>query len=367
MKGQKIWRLSLVLLASAALGLGQVNGTSAAGWPQAPPNANSAVRPPQPVGPGTINYVEGQASLNGQELTPQSVGTATLRPGQALDTGEGFVEVLLTPGAFLRVGHNSEVRIVSAGLANTEVEIVRGASMVEVDQIIKGTNLGVQMNGATTQLEKNGLYNFDATQQAVMVLDGKAKVQIAAGSKTLNKHDEVLLASSNPLKTRGFNEKAVKADPLYVWSKARSEDEAHASANAASSAPTYVAAGPGWYWDPTWDFYGFWPYDSFLYSPFGWGFYSPAFFGYGYYRGYGYYGGRGYGHPGWNGHNWAGARPGYGMHGRIGGMNANVRGFNGGAGHAVAGGGFHGGMGGGGFHGGGGGGFHGGGGGGGHR
>ncbi len=350
MKGQKIrWQLPLVLLASAALGFGQVSGPppAAAGPQEQWPNANSQTRPSEPVGPGTINYVEGQVSLDGEAITPQSIGTATLKPGQALDTGEGFVEVLLTPGAFLRVGHNSEVRIVSAGLANTEVELVRGQSMLEVDQMIKNTNLAVLMNGATTQVEKNGLYNFDAAQQAVMVLDGKAKVDSPAGSKTLNKHDEVLLASQHPLKTRGVNEKAVQADPLYVWSKARSEDEAQASAKAASYADSYAAAGPGWYWDPYWDFYGFWPYDAaFLYSPFGWGFYSPAFFGFGYYGGF--YGGRWYPRPGAYGH------PGF--HGRVGGVNASVRGFHGGGFNHSMGGGFHGGGMGGGFHGGGGGG-----------
>jgi uncharacterized membrane protein YgcG len=355
MKGQKIrWQLPIVLLASAALGFGQVNGMPAEGQqpPQQQwPNAVRPTRPAEPVGPGTINYVEGQVTLNGEAITPESVGTAALRPAQVLDTGEGFVEVLLTPGAFLRVGHNREIRIVSAGLASTEVELMRGASILEVDQLIQNTNLAVLMNGVTTQIEKNGLYNFDAGRQVVMVLDGKAKLEAPAGSKTLNKHEEVLLASSNPLKTHGVDEKAVKADPLYVWSKARSADEAQASGKAAGYADSYAAAGPGWYWDPYWNFYGFWPYDTaFLYSPFGWGFYSPIYFGFGYYGGF-YGGGRWYAHPGAYGHpGWG--RPG-GVHGRIGGVNANVRGshssgFQGG----MAGGGFHGGMGGG-FHGGG--------------
>jgi hypothetical protein len=265
-----------------------------------------------------------------------------VQPGQVLDTGAtGFAEMLLTPGAFLRLGHNTQVRMVTAGLAATKVEVVRGSAMLEVDQLIKNTNLSIAMNGATAQIEKTGLYDFDASQQAVRVLDGKAKVFEAAGSKTLDKHDEVLLASRRPLKKRDFDENALKADPLYVWSKARSEDEAQASASAANNAEYYMAAGPGWYWDPYWDFYGFWPAAGFLYSPFGWGFYSPAFFGY--YGGYGWYG-----HPGWHGHG--------GWHGHVAGMNARIGGFHAGGFH---GGGFHGG----GFHGGGfGGGFHGGGG-----
>ncbi len=355
MKGQRIpWQLLPILLASAALAFAQANGSSMRGTPWQAPNVNRQASPSEPVGPGTINYVEGQVSLSGQDLTPQSVGTATLRPGQVLDTGDGYVEVLLTPGAFLRVGHNSEVRMMSAGLADTRAELVHGASIVEVDQMIKGTNLAVVINGTTTRIEKNGLYDFDAAQQAVMVLDGKANVQEPTGAKTLGKHDEIQLASGHPLKRRAVNEKAVQAEPLYVWSKARSEDEAQASDSAARNADAYMAMGPGWYWDPAWGFYGFWPADYAMFSPYGWGFYSPAFFGFGYYGG-GFYGGayhsaRWYGHPGQYGRGgWTGAHLG-GGHARVGGMNARVGAFRtGGFSHSV-GGGFRGGMGGGGFH-----------------
>ncbi len=359
MKGQKIGMRALaVLLASAALGFAQIPNTGVTGAPmQGPPNPNNPAGISEPVGPGTINYVEGQVSLDGQELSRQSVGAARLTPGHTLNTGEGYVEVLLTPGAFFRVGNNSEVRILSAGLAATQIQLVRGSAILEVDQLITGTNLSIVMNGTTAFIEKNGLYQFDAAQQAVMVLDGKATIQEAGGTVTLGKHDQVLLASNHPLKKRGLPIKTVEAQPLYVWSKARSEDEAQASTNAASNANYYATAGPGWYWDPAWDFYGFWPYADALYSPFGWGFYGPGYFGFGYFGG-GYYGGRYYGgHYGWGGHaGWG--RPGTGWHGRGGGATAKAGGFRGGGTsgfHGGGGGGFHGGGfgGGGGFHGGG--------------
>jgi hypothetical protein len=331
MKGSKIrWYVLPILLASASLGFGQYVSNQ----------ANQA-SPSQPVGPGTINYVEGQVSLSGQQLNPHSIGAAALNPGQVLDTGNGYAEVLLTPGAFLRVGPNSEVRMLSVGLANTSAELVRGAGILEADQMIKGTDLTVTMNGATTHIEKNGLYDFDAAQQAVMVLNGKAKIQEPAGMQTLTKNKEVLLASRRPLKKRDVNENAVKAEPLYVWSKARSEDEAQASLSAARNAEAYVATEPGWFWDPAWGFYGFWPADAMLYSPFGWGFYSPAFFGYGFYPGFAYHSGFLYGHP-------------VRLYRRVGGINARVGAYrSGGFAHPMISGGFHGG----GFHGGG---FHGG-------
>lgn len=343
MKGQTKtgWKAITLLLASAALGFAQVNSLSAPAAPlQGQNNGNYMAQPrPAPVGPGTVNYVEGQVLLDGQNLTSHSVGAATLAPGQLLETNNGYVEVLLTPGAFLRLGNNSQIRLSSSSLADTQVQLVQGSGMLEVDQLIKGTRLGVEMNNATTQILKKGLYNFDTVQGAIRVLDGKAEVAEGSRTQTLGKHDQVLLASNQLLKKRSFDDKLVENEPLYVWSKARSEDESQANLSAASHAELYTSAGPGWYWDPYANYYGFWPLAGALYSPFGWGFYSPAYFGfYG-----GYYGGGYYPYYG----------RGYYVHGRVNGVNSRIAASRG---AAVSGGAFHrAGFAGGAFHGGGGG------------
>jgi hypothetical protein len=344
MKGLK--RVTFGLLVSAVLGFGQMTGMQAPAGPvPGSPTANSAgpVRPfgsgmttPAGVAPGSINYVEGQVSLDGQPLAPS--GPVVLQPGQTIATGNGFAEILLTPGAFLRVGHGSEVRLVAAGLAETKAQLNRGTAIVEVDQLIKGTNLAVVMNGATAQLDKKGLYDFDANQQAIRVLDGKATVSEAAGSKSIGKDDQLLLASAKPLKKTSFDANAVKAEPLYVWSEARSQDESQANVAMAQNVAAYGGwYGPGWYWDPYWSFYAYLPADGFLYSPFGWGFYSPWYIGYygvpfGHYGRYGYWGHAGH-YGGWHG----------GHVGRVGGVNAHVGAFGGGFHGGFAGGGFHGG------------------------
>src|SRR5580658_5782885 len=53
--------------------------------------------------PGMVNYVEGQASIGGQPLNQNSIGTARLDAGQSLATENGRAEVLLTPGVILRM------------------------------------------------------------------------------------------------------------------------------------------------------------------------------------------------------------------------------------------------------------------------
>jgi hypothetical protein len=322
-------RVALALVASAALGFAQMNTTQAPAGPvqrsQSSMYTADAGRPAS-VAPGTINYIEGQVSLDGQPLGVRA--SAALHAGQTIATGaNGYAEVLLTPGAFLRLGNDSQLRLINAGLADTKAELMRGAAIVEVDRLIKGTNLAVLMNGATAQIEKKGLYDLDAAQQAVRVLDGKARVTEADRSKSIGKDDQVLVAGATALKKSGFDANAVKAEPLYVWSEARSRDESQANVAIAQNVAAYGGwYGPGWYWDPFWSFYAYLPADGFLYSPFGWGFYSPAFIGYYgvpfHYGRYGYVGRYGALH---------------GFHGRVAGVNAGVAGF-----HGFAGGGFHG-------------------------
>ncbi len=341
MKGlNTVSKVSLALLASAALGFGQMTGMQppAGPMPGSQPATYTAA-PERPTGagmisPGTINYVEGQVSLDNRPLGP--AGSVVVQPGQLLATGNsGFVEVLLTPGAFLRLGHNSQARLITSGLAAAKAELDRGTAMVEVDQLIRGTNLSISINGATAQLEKKGLYDFDAAQHAISVLDGKANVIETAGNKTIEKGNQLLVASTKPLKKRDFDVNAVKAQPLYVWSQARSQDESQANIALAQNVAAYGGwSGPGWYWDPYWSFYAYLPGDGFLYSPFGWGFYSPGFIGY-YGAPFGYYG-----HFGHFGHFSHYGRYG-GWHGHVGGVSAHINGFHGGF-HSGFGGGIHG-------------------------
>jgi hypothetical protein len=81
-----------------------------------------------------------------------------MQPGQALETGnDGYAEVLLTPGAFLRVGPNSELSLTAVGLADTRINLARGNALVEVDQFISGTHLEVTFASTSVDMIKKGL------------------------------------------------------------------------------------------------------------------------------------------------------------------------------------------------------------------
>jgi hypothetical protein len=231
--------------------------------------------------PGALNYVEGQVALEGQTLDSKSVGSAELQAGRVLTTETGKAEFLLTPGVFVRLGDNTSVKMISPGLTTTEIALIQGEAMVEVDQIYPQNDIRIEQKGGTTQLLKVGLYDFDASRNFVRVFDGKAQVTTNDRRVTVKGGHEVALNTDNSeFKSHKFDKKDYATTDLYRWSSLRSNYLAEANVDAAR---TYIVdgwygpgwIGAGWYWDPWFSAYTFVPGGGIFYNPFGWGFYSP--------------------------------------------------------------------------------------------
>jgi len=314
--------------------------------------------PPQP---GTVNYIEGQAAIGAQALTQNAVGSATLAAGQSLSTENGRAEILLAPGIFLRVDAHSSAQMVSPGLADTVMTLQKGRALVDAAEILPANNIRIGQNGATAQLRKAGLYEFDADRGILRVFDGKAVVQIGGRNIDVNSGHQLNLNAAAKLKAEKFDRQTY-ADNFYQWASLRSSYLAEANVDAArryaggSGYSSGMWDGAGWYWNPWYSAYTFIPGDGIFYDPFGWGFYSPwlafgaPYYGFGYGGGYRHFG------PGYQpalragafspalaGHAYSVRSTGVGGFGRVGSF----------AGGGFGGGGFRGG--GGGFHGGGGG------------
>ncbi len=225
-----------------------------------------------PAHPGMLNYVEGQASISGQQVTAKSVGSAEVEKGQVLETGAGKAEMLLTPGVFLRLGDNSAARLDSDGLTHTSVELLHGQAMVEANDIHRGNNIQLVQGNATSTVEKEGLYRFNADTGQVAVYDGKLRVNEGDSHVDVKKGKQTSVAQ---LHTENFDTK--QTDDLYNWSDLRSRYLSEASVQ---SARTYIVnsggwAGGGWYWNPYFSYYSWLPGDGLFYSPFGYGYFSP--------------------------------------------------------------------------------------------
>jgi hypothetical protein len=267
--------------------------------------------------PGAVNYIEGSVLLNGQPLDGKKLRTAFLNPNETLATEAGKAEILLTPGVFLRLSDQSEIRMISPSLIDTQVELLRGEAMIEADQLIKDNRVSVVNHGASIVLAKNGLYRFTADDvPTAAVIEGKAQVYLGDKKIDLGKGHETVL--SGLLKSEKFDSK--KKDDLYAWSNVRSEYNASASYSSVQSyasgsygafgngfgygpygSPYGSPLGAGWYWNNGFNSWAWLPGNSAFFSPFGYGFYGPGLIGYAPVIGVGGYAGRG-NHGPWNGH-----------------------------------------------------------------
>ncbi len=225
--------------------------------------------------PGIVNYIEGNVYLNGNRISNSATKATFLSANDTLSTDTGKVEVLLTPGVFLRIGDGSQIRMISPLFTDMQVELVRGEAMVEAAGLGKENKVQILNHGGSIRIEKNGLYRFTAYDPpAAAVIAGKAQVFFGKQEIALNKGHETPLVE--PLKAKKFDPK--KEDDLYAWSNVRSEYDAAASYQAANNALLYSNgySYAGWYFDSLFDCWAWLPGSGAFYSPFGWGFYSPG-------------------------------------------------------------------------------------------
>jgi uncharacterized membrane protein YgcG len=252
-----------------------------------------------PARPGTLNYIEGSAYLEGKLLTQKAVGSTDLDPGQVLSTTQGKVEILLTPGVFLRLDGNSSVKMISPNLTFTQLSLERGRATVEVDEIHPQNDLQIVEGGVSTELLKTGLYEFNANSDLAEVFSGKAATNEGEGKWVVIKgHHELAVNAADARKPQSFDTHAAE-DELYNWSSLRSQYLSESNAQLSQEYAGGPGLAPGWYWDPFFLDYTFMGPDPFF-SPFGWGFYPFGYGGFygGFYGRRGFYGGRGGGFHG---------------------------------------------------------------------
>jgi hypothetical protein len=230
---------------------------------------------------GTVQYVEGTVYADGQRVERKFGQFPSLREGDELRTEDGRAEVLLTPGAFLRLAENSSVRMVSNRLADTRLEVRSGTVMVECDELLKDNAVSLIYQGYTVHLQKKGLYRLDTESGEFRVYQGEALLQASSGQIRLTAGKQADL-NGTKLAAQQFNPKQ-DMDDFYHWSSQRSSNLAYATITTSQSVlntGTVLPMGGGWMWSSLLDEYTFLPGSGLLFSPFGWGFYSPLYMGY---------------------------------------------------------------------------------------
>ncbi len=218
--------------------------------------------------PGLLNYMQGQVRLDGRSVSPRLVGSEALQPSQVLETEDSKAEVLLTPGAFLRIGNHSAVRMLSTSVENSRIRLVKGKALLRADKVIKHT-LSIMMDGTTTRIDQKGLYGFNARQETIGVLQGRATIYEGDSRFILKKGHELAFAGGQPFNTQKLSKQAFESGRLFRWSRLRDKIESKAR----QSVQRTIAQrgrwhGPGWYWSHFWGFYAYVPSAGAYFSPY---------------------------------------------------------------------------------------------------
>ena len=221
---------------------------------------------------GVLNAIDGDVRIDGAPALPMSAGKLVAAPGQVIETRDGMVELLLTPGSFLRLGPGSKLRLTAADAQSARAVLSKGEALLETVDLRRPGAIRIEENGANVAIGKPGLYDFNRKRNDVAVY---------AGSARLDKNgDDVTLERGQGAKTRNLREFQAAPDrtgSLYAWSYLRSQQLSRESAASAESYPTSRDwSGPAWYWDPWAASYTFLSASGHINGPFGWPFYAPG-------------------------------------------------------------------------------------------
>jgi len=208
---------------------------------------------------GLVNHVQGTANV---------VEMEQVRQGHSVQTADnGYVELLLTPGSFLRIGENSSVVLDDVDLESVSLHILRGPAVIEVIDINKRFPIKVKTAELTTNIVATGIYRFE--DGVATVLDGK--LQTADSKLTYQKGWQVFIKDNY----RARKVRKIKTTSLDMFSQARSQTIASANASlAASLNPSSILSDPFWLFSPAFNCYTFMPYRDYR-SPYGYQYY-PA-------------------------------------------------------------------------------------------
>ena len=208
---------------------------------------------------GLVNHVQGTATVTEMDM---------VQPGQPIRTArDGYAEVLLTPGSFLRIGENSAVVLDGVELQSVSLRVVEGPAVIEVIDIDKDYPIRVTTGQLSMDIVAPGIYRF--SDGVATVLDGK--LQTADSQFSYKKGWQVFFQDNYRARKTG----QLRATSLDVYSQGRSLTIAAANATLASQINPASAMNSYWLYAPVTGFYTFIPLHNYR-SPYGYRYYSPA-------------------------------------------------------------------------------------------
>lgn len=229
---------------------------------------------------GLINVADGEVFVDGKAVEHNPNGFTTIPKDGTLKTSEGRAEVLLTPGSFLRVSEFSSFRLLDNNTDNVAVELLEGAALVEVTELLDQNQLTFRAQNRIIRPLKGGVYLIEISPVArVRAYDGGEATVSVNDEQFVVKSNRELVASADGWVVSKFD--PADTDPLYRWAKRRSEYISMANLSAARTAPSRNSMlGNGnllgnWYFNPFFGTMTYVPWGHGVFSPFGYSYFNP--------------------------------------------------------------------------------------------
>jgi len=205
---------------------------------------------------GLVNDVQGTANVAMMQ---------TVNAGRPIKTGgDGYVEILLRPGSFLRLGEDSEAILDDTDLSSVRVTILYGPALVEAAEINKDHPITITTGNLTTKIRNSGIYRFE--NGVATVLQGK--LQAGDSNLTYEKGWQVFYQDNYRARKTG---RALETG-LDVYSQSRSGVIAEANLSMVSSLSYGASTGYSdfdiWLFSPYLRLYTYIPRSNYR-SPYG--------------------------------------------------------------------------------------------------
>ncbi len=200
----------------------------------------AAPRETPPTRAGVVAYIEGQVSLNGQDIAAGQQASPVLQTGSVLSTRQGKAEISVTPRVFLTVGENTQLQVLASSGQTAEFSLGQGEIIIVVTGAPEGGPLTVLDHGASVTVNSPGWYRVTAANPpTAAIINGSAEIRYGENRTKIGKGREVALTSQLPQQRFEMRAK----DDLYRWTKVLAEYGAGASRPGAA-APMMPPAAP---------------------------------------------------------------------------------------------------------------------------
>jgi hypothetical protein len=166
---------------------------------------------------GVVNACEGAVFVGGQPVSSRFGTFPRLHEGADLNTQDGRAELLLSPDVYLRVGRDSAVRMLSASLSDTKIQVLNGSVIFDSGNARTPGPVTLVAAGAQVHADGPARLRIDSDSAQLIVEKGEARLDRAGESVVVHADQVASLTGDSVVKRMT----PTADDELEMWSQQR--------------------------------------------------------------------------------------------------------------------------------------------------